>query len=332
VTGERTTTLIVGAGLMGQWHAHAARRAGGLIAGVVDSDSAKAAALAARHRGSRAFTHTEAALGALSPNVVHVCTPLETHMGLIRAALAQRCHVIAEKPLAPTAAETDELLALAAATSRILVPVHQFAFQRGALQLGARLPSLGRIVHVEAGTATAGASRPGGPEPDAVVAEILPHFLSLTRRLLSANVAALPWSLTAPSAGDWRVSTVCGPSTVSIFVSTSARPTFAELRVLGARGSARLDLFHGFAVFEPGDVSREAKISRPFAVAARTLVTATANLARRSLSAEPAYPGLNELVARAYAAIAGAGDVPITPAETLDVALARDRITALTRA
>ena len=150
--------------------------------------------------------------------------------------------------------------------------------------------------------------------------------------MLNANVAALPWSLAAPLAGEWRVSTVCGQSTVSVFVSTSARPTFAELRVLGEHGSARLDLFHGFAVFEPGKVSRASKVLRPFAVAARTLVTATANLARRSLSGEPAYPGLNELVSRAYAAIRGGGEMPVSPDETRDVALARDRIIALTRA
>ena len=63
----RAEGLVVGAGLMGRWHAHAIRRAGGVVAGVVDLDTGRANALAARFPGSRPFPRLEAALGSLGP-------------------------------------------------------------------------------------------------------------------------------------------------------------------------------------------------------------------------------------------------------------------------
>ena len=329
VPSERVDVLIVGAGPMAWWHARAARRVGGAVRGVVDPDAARAALLAKRCRGATAFSDTEAALRALAPTVVHICTPVETHAGLARAALDAKCHVIAEKPLASNAVDTEELLARAAGVGRLLIPVHQFPFQRGARTLLERMSSLGRIVHFTAGAATAGASWPGSPAPDVVVAGILPHFLSLTHRLLEVSVAELPWSISRPAAGDWRAVTVCGETSVAYFLSTRARPTFAELHVIGELGSARVDLFHGYVVFEPGRVSRAAKIARPFRLAYGTLFAAAANLVRRVLSREPAYPGLEELISRAYAAVRGDSENPVPPAETRDVARARDRIISL---
>ena len=325
---ERMEAIVVGAGLMGGWHAHAIVGTGGVIAGVVDSDSARAAALAARYRGARSFTQLEMALGTVSPDIVHICTPLESHGSLVRAALRAGCHVLAEKPLAQTADETRDLLAEAQGAGRLLVPVHQFPFQRGALALIGRLASLGPVIHLEVGTASAGAAGASPAGADAVAAEILPHFLALTRRILGVQLAVQPWSVTRPRAGEWRVTARCGAVSVSYVVSMSARPTFAELRVLGEHSSARLDLFHGFAVFESGAVSRSAKMMRPFKVAGRSLVTASSNLARRALSGEPAYPGLKELVRRVYAAARGDGENPIPFEETLDIAVARDRLIA----
>ena len=49
-----------------------------------------------------------------SVEVVHVTTPNDLHSSRPRAALAGGRHVVCEKPLAMTAAETRELVALAA--------------------------------------------------------------------------------------------------------------------------------------------------------------------------------------------------------------------------
>ena len=68
---------------------------------------------------------------------------------------------------------------------------------------------------------------------------------------------------------------------------------------------------------------------RPFSVAARSLAAASLNLARRAIGGEPAYPGLIELVRRVHLAVRDGATSPIVPEETLDIALARDRLIAL---
>lgn len=326
---RRVKALVVGAGLMGRWHAHAIRRAGGEVVGIVDVEAARANALAVRFSGARHFSQLEAALAALRVDVVHICTPSASHGPLARAALTAHCHVLAEKPLAVTAEETSDLLAVATSVERLLVPVHQFAFQRGILHLMASLPLLGPIVHLEAACASAGAEdRPDGCA-DSIAADILPHFLGLSNRILGITLAEQRWSVVRPSPGEWRATGQSGGVSIQYLVSMSVRPTFAELRVLGQRASARADLFHGFAVLERGRVSRSSKAARPFRVATSTLFAASRNLVGRLIQQEPAYPGLTELVRRVHHAAMGRGPSPITPAETLDIAATRDRLIAL---
>jgi predicted dehydrogenase len=325
----RVEAVVVGAGLMGRWHAHAIRRTGAVVAGVADVDAGRAGALAAGFGGTRVFGSLDAALDALDPDIVHICTPPESHVPLVHTALTARCHVLAEKPLAATAEETHDLLTLAGEVGRLLVPVHQFGWQRGALQLLDRLGSLGPILHLEAAAASAGAAGGSRGAADVVATDILPHFLALTRRFLGVPLADRPWSVVRPRAGEWRAIVSVGPLSVAYLVSMAARPTYTELRLLGERGSARLDLFHGFAVFEGGTVSQSAKVVRPFGVAARTLLAASVNLAHRVVLREPAYPGLTELVRRVHLAAMGSEANPIPPEETLDLARARDQLVAL---
>lgn len=314
---------------MGRWHAHAIRRVDGVVAGVVDHNADRASALAARHPGTRPFSGLEAALAALQVDVVHICTPSTSHGPLIRAALAAHCHVLAEKPLVATADETSDLLAVAAGVQRMLVPVHQFGFQRGILRILECRPELGPIVHLEASCASAGAEGGSDGRADVVAADILPHFLGLTRQLLGVTLADQCWSVMRPSPGEWRVGGRCGTVSVQYMASMAARPSFAELRVYGELASARADLFHGFAVLERGGVSRASKAARPFQVAGRSLFAASRNLLRRVVQQEAAYPGLTELVRRVHLAARGQGAIPISPAETLDIAETRGRLIGL---
>jgi hypothetical protein len=114
-----------------------------------------------------------------------------------------------------------------------------------------------------------------------------------------------------------------------MLISLAGRPTRNTLRLVGAGGTAHLDLFHGFSTVESGAVSRSRKIVRPFSHAVTTLGAAAANLARRAATREPAYPGLQRLVEGFYAAVSRGAPPPIDTAEIRDVALARDRITAV---
>jgi predicted dehydrogenase len=338
--------LIVGAGLMGRWHADAARRAGGRIVAVVDPDLSRARALAARH-GAAALPEVSAALQSAassahqlssarpesSATVAHVCTQPGTHASLASQLLERGIAVLVEKPFARTAAETRQLLDLAARRNSLAVPTHQFLFQPGVLRAFGRLGASRPLRHVEAVACSAGAEGRSGSARDEVVAEILPHALAFLARLFPGKLAATSWHLERPTAGEMRATTVLDGVGISILISMSGRPTRNTLRLIGEKGTAHCDLFHGFAVFEGGGgVSRARKIAQPFVESGATLVTGAANLASRAVRRESAYPGLRELVRRFYDAVVGRGPAPISADETLAVAEARDALVALMRA
>jgi predicted dehydrogenase len=325
VTPPRTLrAAVAGAGLMGRWHADAIARAGGAVAVVADPDARRAAALAARSAGARSVATLAEALAGGGIDVVHVCTPLDTHEPLARAALEQGAHVLVEKPLAPTADATAGLLRLAAERGRLLCPVHQFLFQQGVLRAQEALGALGPLLHADAVACSVGADGLGDAALDRVAAEILPHPLALLARLVPEPLPAARWHVQHPAAGEVRATAGFGAVSASILVSMRGRPTANALRLTAARGTVHVDLFHGFCVAETGAVSRARKVAHPFALSGGTMAAAAANLLARAATGEVAYPGLRELVRRFYAAARDGEASPITGAEAMDVAAARD--------
>jgi predicted dehydrogenase len=313
--------VVIGAGRMGRIHARAAARAGGHLVGVVDPDLSRARAIG----GGAPVARSLEELAPVAADVMHVCTPGDAHAGAVRAALALGAHVVVEKPVAPDAAGTKALLDEAARRSAMLVPVHQFLFQPGVQRILARRERLGTLVRVQFEAASAGADRTG-LTPEELVADVLPHPLALFARIVDAPLAELGWTVQRPAPGELRALAPLGEATLEIAVSTRGRPTRARLELTGTSGSAEADLYHGFATFERGTVSRASKAARPFVRSGATLAAAGANLAARAGRRETAYPGLQELVERTYAAAAAGGPPPIAPDETLAVAAARDRL------
>jgi len=323
--------VIVGAGLMGRWHAHAARRAGAVVRAVVDRDAARAAALARSSGGAAACGRLEEALAGGGVDVVHVCTPSATHEGLAAAALAAACHVLVEKPLASSLAATRQLLSAAHQAGRLLCPVHQFLFQRGVLRAQALLASFGPLRHFEMRVCSAGAEGRPEADRDAVALEILPHALALAVRYCPASISEGDWKLRRAASGELLVNGLVGGVSVSVHVSMAGRPPVNQLLLVAERGSIHADLFHGFAYVEQGGASRTGKIVRPFVVAMRQGAAASTNLVQRAMRGESAYPGLRELVGRFYAAAADGTAGPIPAVETLAVADVWDRLSAMAR-
>lgn len=308
---------------MGRWHAHAVARAGHIVAVVVDSDRARASALAARHPHARVASELAAA-GEI--DVVHVCTPLATHALLVRAALALGAHVIVEKPLGIDGIETAALLGLAAAGRRMLVPVHQYLYQTGVRHAAEVVGELGPLLHVDVSTCTAGADGLTPAGRDCLALEVLPHPLALLARLVSPALAEVEWAVQRPAAGELRVHGVLAGATVALLISTRGRPAVNVARLIGERGTIHLDLFHGFATVERGRAGRLGKIARPLAAGSSTVLAAAANLVRRAAAREPAYPGLRPLIRLVYEAAQRGEASPIAAEETLAVANALDAV------
>ena len=322
---SRPRAAIIGAGLMGRWHADAVKRAGGSVAIVADADPDRAAALAEEFDAPSTVRIGDALSRQLA-DVAHVTTPPEEHVYAVRAALESGLHVLAEKPLAPSAAITAELYSIASGKSLLLCPVHQSLFQSGVMTLLRDAQRLGRVRQLAVVICTAGANGGDDAARDRLVCDVLPHPLSLAARIVPGGIAGTRWQAARAAAGEVQVSGSRDGVSISLLVSTRGRPTRNNLDVTGEVGSMHADLFHGFAFVEQRALSRVGKIVRPFGVAAGTLTAATANLARRAARREQAFPGLRELVSRFYDAVSSGGAPPISMAETLDVAAERDTI------
>lgn len=322
--------IVVGAGLMGRHHARAAALAGASIVAVVDENREAAIALAASWSGAIAETDLAGALGSAGADVAHICTPLATHGPISDAVADAGLHALIEKPLATTAQETRRIHESFKAKGKLACPAHQYAFQRSVRDAAAWLTGAGALRRIAFDICSAGAAN--GLDPDEVIADILPHPLSMVQKLLpSAELAGLGWACIRSAPGEWLVSAPVEDAVLVIQLSMNGRPTRFMTRITADGGTMELDNFHDFAVSWPGKVSRGAKIVQPFQRGGLGLLAAGKNLAARAARREFAYPGLQTLVGEFYRAALSGGTVlpPITPEQSIAISEARDRILAL---
>lgn len=119
---------VIGMGWMGEAHSRAYRLVGdrfherGVDARLVacaDADAGRAAAARERFGFERAPTDWHDVVADPAVEAISVTAPNDTHLAVIRAALAAGRHVLCEKPVGRTPAETVEAAALANGTGLI---------------------------------------------------------------------------------------------------------------------------------------------------------------------------------------------------------------------
>lgn len=313
--------VIVGAGLMGRWHAHAVLRSGSRVVAIVDPDLAIGGALA-RRSGGLAYPSLGACLEREAVDIAHICTPTETHGPLVRECIAAGIPAFVEKPLATSADATAALLDAAMQRGLGICPTHQYAFQRSVAGLVAHLPQLGALATVDIVFQTAGAGQDTSRWAR-IAGDILPHPVSLLQRLFPLDaIDDADWVLKGNARGTWQLTATIQHALVRVLLSVEARPTCARATVAGRGGTFTADLFHDYGIWTAGVVSRRAKILGPGVHAARHLAAFAVNLAARGVRGEPAYPGLQALVSEFHRL--DADRVPIAPAQILQVARLRD--------
>ncbi len=199
---------IIGAGLMGRWHADAVRKVGGRVTVIVDPNDAAREALGRRHPEARLAAELDASLLARHATTAHVCTPHPRIRDIVSSAVEAGLHTLVEKPFARNADETARLLGLAEQRGVIACPVHQFVFQEGVRRITEWLPSLGRIHRVDFSTCSAGAARDRSGESrrshrrDSTAPALARIDRSWARRSVSSS-----WQIAHPVAGELRAIT-----------------------------------------------------------------------------------------------------------------------------
>ncbi len=326
--GAKIRAGIVGAGLMGRWHAQAAKKAGGEVVAIADRDERSAARLISDFPSAKDYGSLEEIINRKSLDVLHVCTPLSSHRTIAEFAIKAGINLIVEKPLAQTASETICLYGLASNHNVQLCPVHQFAFQPGVVKARKLLPKIGKIVHMHVTICSAGGEGFEAEQLDLIAADILPHPLSLFQAVLNNLLSDENWEVSRPRGGELRIEGYERETSFSIFISMNARPTNNSLQIFGTKGTINIDLFHGFAVMETGKVSKTRKILRPFDLAVRSFSGATLNLMRRAVRFEAAYPGLRQLVGNFYQSLREGTEPAVTPEQAINVAKIRDILIA----
>jgi predicted dehydrogenase len=115
--------LVVGCGHMGTSHAKAYHAMPGFeIVGVVArGEKSRRDLLAALGADYPQFSDYAASLAATKPDAVSINTYPDTHADYARQAFAAGCHVFLEKPVAPTVAEAEAVVAAARQANRKLV-------------------------------------------------------------------------------------------------------------------------------------------------------------------------------------------------------------------
>ena len=112
---ERLRVAAIGVGSLGRHHGrnYAEMAVEGRVEmiGVCDANAETAASVAADN-GVVSFTDWHELIGKV--DAVSIATPTETHCGIACAFLDAGVHVLVEKPIAPTLAEADKMIAAAA--------------------------------------------------------------------------------------------------------------------------------------------------------------------------------------------------------------------------
>jgi predicted dehydrogenase len=128
---------VVGVGYLGQYHAEKYSRMEGVeLVGVVDTDSSRAAEIAARVHTRPFFRHSDL-FGRVQAVSIAVPTPL--HHSITREFFHHGIDVLVEKPICCTLEETDELIAAADSKGRILQVGHVERFNGASLALQGKI-------------------------------------------------------------------------------------------------------------------------------------------------------------------------------------------------
>lgn len=178
------TTLraaVIGVGYLGRFHAQKwAQLAGVDLAGVVDSDAARASAVAAEV-GSVAYTDYRDLLGQV--DLVSVVVPTEHHYRVVRDCLEAGVHVLVEKPITQTVEEADALIELARDRDLLLQVGHLERFNPAWLALR---PHVTTPLFIEAHRLAP--FKPRGTDVS-VVLDLMIHDLDLILSVVGSPVA-----------------------------------------------------------------------------------------------------------------------------------------------
>jgi predicted dehydrogenase len=348
---------LVGCGKIADQHVEAIRRIAGCeIAAVCDRELLMARQLSERFGITGCFSDLEEMLKAISPDVVHITTPPQSHFALGKQCLEAGCHVYLEKPFTVTAREAKSLIELAKQSGLHITAGHNLQFTLEMLEMR-RLVEQGFLggkpVHVEShfsyslddttyvGPLLGNRAHWVRQLPGQLLHNIVSHGIAklaefldddLTQIVASAHQSSKLHSLGGQEILDeLRVLIRDGAGTTAFFCfSTQLKPGLNELRICGPANSLIVDHVSGSLLRQRTRLSKSyltyflppLRNAREHLRNARVNVT---NFIRQRLHQDA---GMKELTARFYESIQKSGTPPIPYRQILLTARIMDEIFA----
>jgi predicted dehydrogenase len=155
---------IIGTGQMGRAHLQALKRLSIPVAGVLASSPIKGKKFASEQVLPKVYDNLPDLLADPTVDVVHVCTPNNTHFPMAKAVLESGRHVILEKPFTLNSEEAFELFQIAKKKKLVNVNNHNMRFYPFPLESHARVQAgdLGDVRLVQGGYCQDWLIDPGG--------------------------------------------------------------------------------------------------------------------------------------------------------------------------
>jgi predicted dehydrogenase/nucleoside-diphosphate-sugar epimerase len=316
---------IIGAGQMARQHARAiGRLQNAKVTAVVDPDPMALEEIRRIQPAAAAFGSLADLIQSSSVDVVHICTPPQTHGSLTEQALEAGLHVYVEKPFVDTHATALSLAKLADRHGLKICAGHQLLYEPPTRRAVELLPVLGEVAHIESYFSFRAATHtPIGRAPlraDLQLLDILPHpvyvLLDFLERAAEGKTQLA--SVEIGPRGTVHALIRRGSLTGTLVVTLDGRPVESYLKLVGSNGSIYCDYVRSTVQTNIGPgASGIDKLLSPYRAAWQLLTGTTASMGRRFLKRQQSYPGLAEIFAAFYASIREDRPSPVTRANLL---------------
>lgn len=308
-------------------------------------DRSQALARHVQHRfgAEAAFVDFHDLLASSVPDVVHILTPPDTHVALVRTALLAGCHVICEKPMTGSATETRQLLAEARQRGLLLCESRNYLFNDPILELD-RMITEGRlgtvvecdlILSVDFLSGTFGDPGLRGPAvrlKGGAIHDFLPHLAYLYLHFTGYRPIRDVRGYLDNLSGNER----CGSDFLDVLiasqdargrlrVASDVRPDSFRLILRGTRGTIETDLFNPAFRFEGGPNVGKRSFIGQFATGGTYLAAGVRNF-RNKVSGQTTYHGLPRMLDAIYRALQEGAPAPFEEAQMLTTAELVDRV------
>jgi predicted dehydrogenase len=315
---------------------------------VVDRSRAMAEAAVARFGKGAVHKDSATMLREMKPDVVHVLTPPHTHDALVREALAAGAHVVCEKPMTGTAAETEALLALAAQSGLQLIESRNLLFNDPVMQLQSMIArgELGTVIEcdvllsldfLKGPFGDTNLSGPSVAVKGGAVHDFLPHLAYLYLVLTgggSVETARVYGQLSNRSGNprcgfDFLDALIDNGNTRGrLRIATDTGPDIFRIYLRGSERSVETDLYNPYVRLEGApNIGKRAPFGQM--ANARAMHRAALSNLRNKIMQHGTYHGLPRMLEAFYRSVQEGAAAPFAPAEMLETARLVDALLAL---